>query len=203
LSVVNSATRTPVAYINSSIARSRLPSSVSGSGVSINLIASSIERCFGSFFSNFGVETSFAGLSSNIPSRTRNWKNVSLSGCSDQRIVPGPNATAASATSVTCSGARGCKRTTIAQVARYAAQFNRIATDATRAIGSTRPNCGSSGPDAPSMSALAVAGLAATRAPLRRCSSLMPPAWSKWTCELTISFTSSTLKPSVRMLAAI
>ena len=53
------------------------------------------------------------------------------------------------------------------------------------------------------MSAVAVEALAATRAPLRRCSSLMPPAWSKWTCELTISFTSSTLKPSVRMLPVI
>src|SRR5258708_22884881 len=70
-----------------------------------------------------------------IPIRavTRRRKKVSFKGWRDQRIVPGPKATAASATR------RGHSaldpgipiRAMIAQVIRYAAQLNRIPTQAT------------------------------------------------------------------------
>ena len=53
---------------------------------------------------------------------------------------------------------------------------------ATGAKGGMAPHCGSSGPDFPRRSTIALGLLAAARAPLRRCSSAMPPAWSKCTC---------------------
>jgi len=55
----------------------------------------------------------------------------------------------------------------------------------------------------PDRSSFAPAALAATEAPLSRAKRAMPPAWSKWACELRISFTSRKRKPSARMFASI
>src|ERR1700724_1444608 len=69
---------------------------------------------------------------------------------------------------------------------------------ATGAKGGMAPHCGSSGPDFPRRSTIALGLLAAARAPLRRCSSAMPPAWSKCTCVAPAFRSTWRSRPRVR-----
>src|SRR5438552_2307227 len=64
----------------------------------------------------------------------------------------------------------------------------RVSTCATSAIGDMTPNWGSFFATPVLVITSEVQELTTTRAPLKRCNSAIPPAWSKCACELTISY---------------